>query len=372
MKSIITIAVIFGGRSQEHEASVGACAQIIEILKKEKRFRVIPIGITKKGEWYTGREVVASFQRGTIRGLQRAVLAPDTSRMLYVMDGTKIVERIPIDVAFAWVLGPYGEDGTMQGLLEMANIPYVGSPVFASACGFNKVMTKIFMTSLGIPQVAYRAFAVSEWKKNQTKIISDIKKSVGFPCFVKPVSCGSSVGVSKVKKADELSAAIRAALTFDTTVLIEAAVRDARELECAVLGNEKPMVSMPGQVEYEGEFYDYHAKYLSEKWNALIPPPLPKKTIQEVRAFAEKVFKALGAAGGARIDFLVDGKTKKVYFNEINTLPSFRSVSMFTALLQHVGISYRDAIVKLIDLAIERHSTASQRKTDFSSGRKWF
>lgn len=372
MKSIITIAVIFGGRSQEHEASVGACAQIIEILKKEKKFHVVPIGITKKGEWYTGREVVASFQKGTTKGLHRAVLAPDTSRMLYVMDGTKIVKRIPLDVAFAWVLGPYGEDGTMQGLLEMADIPYVGSPVFASACGFNKVMTKIFVASLGILQVAYCAFDASEWKKDQKKIITDIKKSIGFPCFVKPVSCGSSVGVSKVKKADELSAAIRVAFTFDTSVLVEAGVRDARELECAVLGNEKLLVSVPGQVEYEGEFYDYHAKYLSQKWNALIPPPLPKKTIEEVRTLATKVFKALGAAGGARVDFLVDGKTKKVYFNEINTLPSFRSVSMFTALLEHAGISYRDAILKLIDLALERHRAAAQRKTDFSSGTKWF
>lgn len=372
MKSAITIAVVFGGRSQEHEASVGACAQIIEIFKKEKRFRVIPIGITKKGEWYTGREAVASFQKGTIQGLQRAVLAPDTSRMLYVLKNKKIVRRIPLDVAFAWVLGPYGEDGTMQGLLEMADIPYVGSPVFASACGFNKVMTKIFMQSLGIPQVAYRAFDASEWKKNQKKIIAEIKKSIGFPCFVKPVSCGSSVGVSKVKKIDELSAAIRSAFTFDTSVLVEAGVRDAYEIECAVLGNKKLIVSMPGQVEYEGEFYDYHAKYLSTKWNALIPPPFSKKTIDEVRTIAAKVFKALGAAGGARVDFLVEGKTKKVYFNEINTLPSFRTVSMFTALLAHVGISYREAILKLIDLALERHRMASQRKTDFSSGTKWF
>ena len=361
----MTIAVIFGGRSQEHEASVASCAQIIGVLKKQKKYAVVPIGITKTGEWYTGAGTVEAFQKGTIKGLHRAVLAPDTSRAVYVMQNGKVTKRIHIDVAFAWVLGPYGEDGTMQGLLEMADIPYVGSPVFASACGFNKLTTKVFIESLGIPQVPYASITRDEWKKGSSDIAGQVARKIGMPCFVKPVSCGSSIGVSKVKKASALGKAINEALVFDHTAVVEAAVTNALEIECAVIGNDEPTASVPGQVEYDGEFYDYHAKYVSPKWNVHIPPKLSPKKVEDVRALAIRVFRALGAAGGARVDFLVDGKTKKIYFNEINTLPSFRSISMFTRLLEHMGMSYGVIIETLITLAIQRHAATSKRTLEY-------
>jgi len=373
----MSVAVIFGGRSQEHEVSIGVALQIIEILSKEKKYNIIPVFISPRGNWYAGKEVIKAVKNPKIsnfKNLSPAVFSPDTDKTLYIFNSDKTIKKVKIDIAFPWVLGTSGEDGALQGLLELANIPYVGSSVFSSACGFNKLTTKNYLKAFSVPQVEYLAIDKAQWsdKKIYDSIVKKIVREISFPCFIKPASCGSSIGISKVKNKSGINLAVDLAFKYDQSVIIEAAVKNAIEVECSVLGNQDPVVSTPGQVEYEGEFYDFNAKYLSEKWNVLVPPKLPANKVEEIKHLAKKVFLTLGATGGARVDFLIDGDSQKIYFNEINTVPGFRSGSMFTRLLATVGYSYSKIINTLITLALERHRDMNKRQTDFSSGTDWF
>jgi len=376
MKKKLNVLMLFGGRSQEHEASIGSSLQILDVLFKEKKYNVIPVFVSPNGNWYDGKEILQSLKKSqkiNFKLFSRAVLSPDTDKSLYIFNSSKLVKKITVDVAFPWMLGPFGEDGTLQGLLEMADIPYVGSGVFASACGFNKLITKNYLKSFDIPQVEYLAIYKDGYTEDKKKLILDkISKSISLPCFVKPASCGSSIGVSKVKNKKDIEAAIELAFKYDQSIIIESAVKNAIEVECSVVGNQDPIVSTPGQVEYDGEFYDFNAKYLSEKWNVLIPPKLSHNKVKEIKDLAKKVFLALGASGGARVDFLVDSNNYQIYFNEINTVPSFRSTGMFARLLVTVGYSYSKVINTLIKLALERHNNIKERHTDFSSGTDWF
>mgnify|MGYP001584101951 CR=1 FL=1 len=376
MRKKLNIAVIFGGRSQEHEVSIGTALQIIEVLIKENKYNIIPIFISPNGQWHAGKEVLSAVKKlkiSNFKHIPTAALSPDTDKTLYIFNSKKLYKKIHIDLAFPWVLGTFGEDWALQGLLELAGIPYVGSSVFASACGFNKLTTKNYLKAFDVPQVEYLALDRLQWSANKAAlVIEKIAKNIAFPCFIKPASCGSSIGISKVKTKAEIKPAVDLAFRYDQSVIVEAAVKNAIEVECSVLGNQDPVVSTPGQVEYEGEFYDFNAKYLSEKWNVLIPPKLPNIKIEEIKKMAKQVFLVLGASGGARVDFLVDANNQQIYFNEINTVPGFRSGSMFTRLLATVGYSYSKIINTLIALALERHKDASKRQTDFSSGTDWF
>lgn len=374
----LNVAVIFGGRSQEHESSVASGAKIIETLRKNKKYNVIPVGVTREGKWYTGAKIIEYLQSGesgVVKNLDPVLLAHDGSRELIIFDkkGKTIAKRQKIDVAFAWILGPNGEDGTLQGFFEIANIPYVGCGVFASAVGFNKVLTKTVLNAAGVPQVPYVSVTQKEWKKNPKEIEKKIWAEVTLPCFVKPASCGSSIGVSKVKEKKQLTAAINEAFKYDNLLLVEGGVPNVHEIECSVLGDEDGLtVSIPGEVHYEGEFYDYKAKYLSTYWEVDTPPKIPKEKIEEIRELAAKTFRAIQGSGGARIDFLVNGDTWEIYLNELNTIPNFRPISCYPTLLQKSGLSYAHIIDTLIKVALKRDKERQMKDFSFKSGTDWF
>lgn len=367
MKNKLTVALIFGGRSQEHAASVMSAQDMFKALKGDAAIKFVPIYITQAGQWFSGESIVKG-EKKLAKGAARVELKLNGQREFVFVKGN-IKKSVKVDAALPWVLGPYGEDGNLPGLLVMANIPYVGSPVFAAATGFNKLTTKRYCDSLGIAQVPARAFSRTEWKANPALVTKKIK-TFKFPCFIKPASCGSSIGVSKVKNNNGIKTAMTEAFKYDQTVLVEQAVPNAIEAECAVIGNDVVKVSVPGQVEYDGDFYSYHAKYVAKKWGVKIPPALPSKTIKQVQAMAQKVFVGLGAAGLARVDFLVNPKTKQVFFNEINTYPTFRAESMVTRLLATIGVSYGAAIKQLVFLAIKRHQSESARELNFRANIK--
>lgn len=368
----MNILALFGGRSQEHEVSVISTSHVIEELKKNKKYNVICVGVTREGKWLTGKNVVEGFKKNNYKGLTPALLSTDATRELLVFNGKTKITREKIDVAFAWILGPTGEDGTLQGLFEIADIPYVGCNVFASAAGFDKAKTKAVMAAANIPQVPYLSFNKDDWKRDSKKLSVEIFKKLGLPCFVKPASCGSSIGISKVKQKDKLSAAIQEALKYDRNIVVEKGVENLRELECAVLGTlDNLTVSLPGEVHYEGEFYDYHAKYVSEYWDIDIPPKMPKNKWEEIRTLARRVFNAIDGSGLARIDFLMDGKTGKLYFNELNTIPSFRRESCFATLMSKVNINYKQIIDRLIESAIIEHKRRQEKQLTTDLGAKW-
>jgi D-alanine-D-alanine ligase len=328
--------------------------------------------VTREGKWLTGKNVVEGFKSNNYKGLTPVLLSTDATRELVVFESKTKISRKKIDVAFAWVLGPTGEDGTLQGLFEIADIPYVGCNVFASAAGFDKAKTKAVMAAAGIPQVAHVAFNKDDWKRDSKKISAEIFKKLGLPCFVKPASCGSSIGISKVKQKEKLAKAVQEALKYDRNIVVEKSVENLRELECAVLGTlDNLTVSLPGEVHYEGEFYDYHAKYVSEYWEIDIPPKMPKNKWEEIRTLARRVFNAIDGSGLARIDFLMDGKTGKLYFNELNTIPSFRRESCFATLMSKVNVSYKQIIDRLIEAAFIEHKRRQEKQLTTDLGAKW-
>lgn len=355
------IALIFGGRSQEHAVSVKLALDIFSVLSKNKKYKIVPVGITKSGRWVTGKNVIQSLQKGIEKDFDTVTVSLNRDKTFYFTNAKGKVTKIKIDVAFPWMPGPFGEDGSIQGLLELVDIPYVGSGVFASACGFDKLATKKFLQAFNIPQVGYVSFSKKEWQSNQKKCLDVISKKIIFPAFVKPVSCGSSIGVSKVHSRKDLKIAFADAFKYDAMVIIENGVPNALDIECAILEGEPLTVSIPGQVMYEGEFYDYTAKYVSKKWDVLIPPALPRTIIERVRLFAIDIFMALNIAGGARFDFLVDKKTKEIYFNEVNTAPNLRADSMFTRLLATQGLTYAQILEKFISSALMHHRSKEQR-----------
>lgn len=365
----LTIALIFGGRSQEHEVSLVSAKKTFEALGKMQKLNIVLIGITRNGEWYTGENIFEAFENGITNLLHPVVLSDNPSRTLFINGSAK---KIFIDVAFPLIHGPYGEDGTLQGLLELADIPYIGCGVFASACAMDKLMTKAIFKANGILQVPYIGIEETEWVKNRKNLVHNIKHMIGFPCFVKPSSSGSSIGVNKVKTRDALEKAVQEAFCYDAYVIVEKAVQNAREVECSVIGNEKPKASIPGEIDYEGDFYDFHAKYIAKYWNIHIPPRLPKKIIAKIRELAVKGFRAIRGSGMARVDFLIDSKTHAIYLNEINTIPSFRPTGVYARLWKKTGFPYREMIETLIKLAMEQHAKKSRKIFSFQSGSNWF
>jgi D-alanine-D-alanine ligase len=261
--------------------------------------------------------------------------------------------------------GPYGEDGTVQGLLELANIPYVGAGVLASAVGMDKAVAKLVFAARGLPQAKYLVVLRQDWLAAPARVSAEVSSRLGYPVFVKPANLGSSVGISKVKSAAALGAAVDAAAEYDRKIVIEAAVPHAREIEIAVLGNDNPDVSAPGEVlpSPSREFYDYEAKYLENDSRLIIPAELPPKVVEEVKRLAVDAFRALDCAGMARVDFLMDGATGELYLNEINTIPGFTTISMYSKMWAASGVSYPQLLDRLISLARERHTEKQQLRT---------
>ena len=392
----LRVGILFGGRSGEHEVSLLSAASVLNAIDKEK-YEVVPIGITKEGRWLTAEHAENLLEGKPIpdpRPLRAgdpettpgaAVLAQGESVVVppepvhrdgglvpFQTDATQMRRSsdraINVDVIFPVLHGTFGEDGTIQGLLELADIAYVGAGVLGSAAGMDKDIMKSLFIAAGIPIVKHVTILRSAWEKEPKKVHKLVDGKLKYPVFVKPANLGSSVGISKAHNRKELGPAIEEAAKFDRKIVIEQGVggkkKKAREIECSVLGNDDAVASIPGEIVPSTEFYDYNAKYLDEGSQLLIPAKLTKTEIKKVQELAVRAFKAVDCSGLARVDFLMDPTTRKIYLNEINTMPGFTSISMYPKLWAASGLAYADLIDRLIQLGLERH--ADKKKNQYS------
>ena len=351
----LTVAVIFGGQSSEHEVSGVSASTIISNLDPEKYY-VIPVGITKDGKWMIYNGPVENIKNGEWEKFGTpAVLSPDASQkgLLKTVGGK--VKLIPIDLAFPVLHGKYGEDGTIQGLFELAQIPYVGNGVLSSSISMDKAFTKIIAKNAKIPQAKYVEVHSEDLKRIKTTA-SKIEKKLGYPCFVKPANAGSSVGITKAHNKEELMEGLKVAAVHDSKIVVEEGIV-GREIECAVLGNRGHVeASCVGEIFSAGEFYDYDAKYNNAESKTVVPAEISPEKQDEIRKMAVKVFNAVDGSGLARVDFFVENETENVIFNELNTLPGFTPISMYSMLWAACGKSTAELLDNLIELAIERFS----------------
>jgi len=391
----LRVGVLFGGRSGEHEVSLLSAASVLQAIDK-KKYEVVPIGITKEGRWVTaahaerllkGHAAEAHEGRHLRAGdpdttSSAAVLAKGEGVVVPPMPGANHSALIPfethsaelhaaqnpidVDIIFPVLHGTFGEDGTIQGLLELADIAYVGAGVLGSAAGMDKDVMKRLFRDAGLPIVKHVTVLRGAWRDEPKKARRQIESALKYPVFVKPANLGSSVGISKVHDGSELAAAMDEAARFDRKLVIEEGVgggkRKAREIECSVLGNDQPIASVAGEVVPIKEFYDYNAKYLDEGSELIIPAKLPKAKQKEVQQLAIAAFQAVDCSGLGRVDFLMDPRSKKLYVNEINTIPGFTSISMYPKLWAATGIPYPELIDRLIQLGLERHREKKQNQ----------
>src|SRR5580658_766828 len=394
----LRVGILFGGRSGEHEVSLLSAASVLNAIDKDK-YEVVPIGITKDGRWLTADDAENLLQ-GKLVLEPRHLRAgdPETTQPAAVLArGESVVvppepvhrqsglvpfqtdavltrrasdRAIDVDVIFPVLHGTFGEDGTIQGLLELADMPYVGAGVLGSAAGMDKDIMKALFRAAGLPIVKHVTLLRSEWEANPKIIQKLIESKLKYPMFVKPANLGSSVGISKAHDPKELGPAIEEAAKFDRKIVIEQGVggkKKAREIECSVLGNDDPVASVPGEIVPGKEFYDYTAKYLDEGSELIIPAKLTKAETKRVQELAVQAFRAVDCSGLARVDFLMEpgsGKSRKIYLNEINTMPGFTAISMYPKLWAASGLDYPDLIDRLIQLALERH--ADKKKNQYS------
>jgi len=365
------VGIIFGGRSGEHEVSLVSATSVMRAIDKDK-FEVVPIGITKHGHWIAWGDPLGALQSGTPQHSRPAALLGDPSQrgLIRLEKGEARLSAASVaelDVIFPVLHGPYGEDGTVQGLLELADIPYVGAGVLSSAVGMDKVAMKDIFRSHNLPVVKYLSFKRKDWERDPEPILKRVEAELGYPCFTKPANLGSSVGISKVHNREELVAAIDEAARYDRKVLAEEGI-NAREIEVSVLGNDDPIASVPGEVVPCNEFYDYAAKYIDDESELLIPAPISPQLAERARQLAVEAYLAIDCAGMARADFLLDRENGQLYISELNTIPGFTPISMYPKLWEASGISYPELIERLIDLALERHADKSRSRTSYSAG----
>lgn len=369
-KKKIRVGLIFGGRSGEHEVSLASAESVMANLDRDK-FEVVPIGITREGSWLLGTEPrtlrAAEQNVSHDKGLEEITTVtltgdPQLRRLISVEDGEDLGNRGVLDVIFPVLHGTYGEDGTLQGLLEMANVPYVGCGVLGSALGMDKEKMKLVFQAVGLPVADYLVYRRNQWERSPERILDAVEQRLDYPCFVKPVNLGSSVGVNKAHNRAELEHAINVAAEYDRKIIIERGI-NCREVECGVLGNDEPIASVVGEVFSSNEFYDYRAKYIDGKSQVIIPADIPQATAEEVRRQAVQAFLALDLSGLARVDFFLEKETGQVYINEVNTMPGFTSISMYPKLWEASGLPYAQLMDRLIELAIERHDDKQRNRT---------
>jgi D-alanine-D-alanine ligase len=357
-KKRLRVGVLFGGRSGEHEVSLASAASVIRGLDPDK-YEPVPIGITKEGHWLIGTGAQKMLPE-VLRTGQRVMMAADpTDAALVPLDRSGGGQRI--DVVFPVIHGTFGEDGTIQGLLDLAGLPFVGAGVLGSAIGMDKDVSKRLLQGAQIPVVPWITVQRTEWESAPNEIRNAIEKKFKYPVFVKPAALGSSVGMTKVHSRAELAPALNLAAEFAMKILVERAV-NAREIEVSVLGNHDPQASVPGEIVPHREFYDYTAKYLEEGTQLLIPAKLTPAQVRTTQKFAVNAFRALELSGMARVDFFMDKKNCKIYLNEVNTIPGFTSISMYPKLWEASGIPFRELIDKLIDLALEVHAEKARTR----------
>jgi len=390
----LRVGILFGGRSGEHEVSLLSAASVFNAIDKNK-YEVVPIGITKEGRWVTAGDAELLLQGGAAGESHLRAGDPEaTSSAAVLAHGEAVIvppepqrqgnalspfqtdaltrrasdRAIKVDVIFPVLHGTFGEDGTIQGLLELADIPYVGAGVLGSAAGMDKDVMKSLFRAAGLPIVKHVTVLRSEWESNPKKLHKRIESKVKYPMFVKPANLGSSVGISKARDRKELGPAMEEAAKFDRKIVIEQGVggkkQKAREIECSVLGNDNPRASLPGEIVPGKEFYDYTAKYLDQGSQLFLPAKITKSETKKIQQLAVAAFKAVDCAGLARVDFLMDPKTRKIYLNEINTMPGFTSISMYPKMWAASGLEYSDLIAQLIQLGIARH--AEKKKNQYS------
>jgi D-alanine-D-alanine ligase len=372
MTTKLRVGILFGGRSGEHEVSLLSAASILKAIDR-KKFEVVPIGITKTGRWLTEGNAQALLAGTSPEVLSPVSLAPSDAVTALVPDAVSLGNG-KLDVVFPVLHGTFGEDGTIQGLFELADTAYVGSGVLGSSAGMDKDVMKRLFAQAKLPIVKHQTVLRTAWEASPRKTVAAIEAALKYPLFVKPAKLGSSVGISKVHDRKELAPALTLAAKYDRKIVIEEGVAGkgksrtttkARELEVAVLGNDDPKASVVGEIVPGKEFYDYEAKYLSDGSIPIIPAKITAVESKQIRAMAAEAFRACDLAGLARVDFLMepDGK-RRIYLNEVNTLPGFTSISMYPKLWQATGLSYADLITRLIELALERHKERS--RTTFS------
>ena len=366
----LQVGVIFGGRSGEHEVSVASAASVLRALDPDK-YEIVPLGITAEGRWLAGADPRRMLEGAPIEssGEQSAVTAVSmtgdpTQHGLVPSESASGASVPPLDVVIPVLHGTYGEDGTLQGLLEMANVPYAGSGVLGSALGMDKEKAKLVFKAAGLPIVDWLAVRRLEFERDPSALCARIEASFPYPVFVKPANLGSSVGVGKAHDHAELERALATAFEFDRKALIEPGV-NCRELECGVLGNDEPIASVVGEVVPSNEFYDYRAKYVDNASRLYIPADIPAETAEALRAAAVQAFLALDLSGLARVDFFLDKDTGAIYVNEVNTMPGFTQISMYPKLWEASGIPYPALLDRLIALGIERHADKQRNRTRY-------
>ena len=383
----LRVGVIYGGRSGEHEVSLASAASVIANLDRT-RYEPVPIRIEKDGRWtladraptaISAADVIEQARLEVARpvraGREVHLVAHPTDEPILSIERPRVssgsdIERaivtgLGLDAIFPVLHGPYGEDGTIQGLLELANLPYIGAGVLSSAVGMDKAVMKLVFAARQLPLVEYVVTTRREWRADRGGVLQRIAR-LGFPVFVKPANLGSSVGISKAKQAEELPAALDMAAEFDRKLVVERAVPSAREIECAVLGNDEPQASTPGEIVPSREFYDYEAKYLDNASELLIPAPLSAAETAEVQRLALEAFRAVDGAGMARVDFLMSRSGGQIYVNEVNTIPGFTTISMYPKLWEASGLPYHKLLDRLIELAIERHREKQELRTSLT------
>ncbi len=368
MMSKIRVGLIFGGKSGEHEVSLASARSVLAALDKTK-YEPVLIGVTREGRWLMGGNPLKQLMSMTQSPLLKADNAANgengtkdiVTRSAAAISTERVLDT-SVDVVFPLIHGPYGEDGTVQGLFELADIPYVGAGVAASAVGMDKALMKAVFQSAGLPIPDYIVVLRSHWEKEPEITIQQIEQAIGYPCFVKPANLGSSVGITKAHNWDELTQALTTAAQYDRKLIVEKAIV-GREIECSVLGNDAPVASIPGEIIPGHEFYDYDAKYADESGTRLlIPADLTPEQVQAVQDLAVRAFKAIDGSGMARVDFFLQTADGQVILNEINTIPGFTSVSMYPKLWEASGLPYASLIDRLIELALERHGDKKRNR----------
>ncbi len=354
----LRVAVLFGGRSGEHDVSLMSARSMLAALDPEK-YEVTQVGITLDGEWLNGENTLESFSQRNIEDLDRVVLPGEPSHSaLYVlrsMNDHEMLEKLAdIDVFFPVLHGPFGEDGTLQGLLELADVAYVGAGVAGSSVGMDKGIFKDVMRAHGIPIVDSILVLRGDIENDINAVIAQVEKMGAYPFFAKPANLGSSVGISKCDSRSDLGEGLMEAARYDRRIIVERGAGQVREIEVSVLGNEDPQTSVCGEVMPSREFYSYESKYVDGTSGLVIPAQLPAEVSDQVRAYAVRAYKAIDCAGMARADFFLENDTNKIYLNELNTIPGFTSISMYPKLWQASGLTYAQLVDRLIELALER------------------
>ncbi|MBO8178455.1 MAG: D-alanine--D-alanine ligase [Bacillus sp. (in: Bacteria)] len=351
------LCLLYGGKSAEHKVSLQTAKAVIQALDPDK-YEIHPVYIDTEGAWIKGPQL-----SGPVEDVKALVFSKGNEIVpteLSVTVGSSLSDEKGYDVIFPLLHGPNGEDGTVQGMLELLNLPYVGNGVLASAAGMDKVIMKNLFDQAGLPQVDYVWFIKSTWKANRELAYEQVERRLGYPCFVKPANLGSSVGISKCNNREELDKAFEEAFQFDRKIIVEQGVQ-ARELEVGLLGNDHPECSVVGEIVPKKEFYDYKAKYEDGDTALIIPAEIPEEVAKEMKEMAIRAFKALDCSGLVRADFFLT-KDGKLLINEVNTMPGFTPFSMFPLLWKHTGVEYPQLIEKLIQLAIERYEEKQEIK----------